>query len=284
MVEKWNVKEDWRGDEFSSKIATKIWQEEANENNPYLAENCRCHGYDLMEAMGKLDYVSFLFLILQGELPTKDQSELLSRLMIGFANPGPRHLATRGAMNAAVSRARASLILPLSMSLLSGSYLGGEEVENSMRFLRKNLKTDPDDVLKVLLQSEDLSGEGDHHIAPGFSSRFGGRDPMPQKIASALDDLEGNGKALGWGQRFAKELEPYSMGWVSTGVCAAVFCDLGFQPRVGPGLFQLVCAPGLLAHGCEMLNKPITAMPFLDSDHYIIDPAAKKHKSTTEDI
>jgi citrate synthase len=67
------------------------------------------------------------------------------------------------------------------------------------------------------------------------------------------------------------------MGWLSTGVAAAAFCDLGFHPRVGAGLYQLLCAPGLLAHGFELANKPITAMPFLDEEHYVIDQNAKKN-------
>ena len=61
------------------------------------------------------------------------------------------------------------------------------------------------------------------------------------------------------------------MGWLSVGVAAAVFADLGFHPRYGAGLFQLLSAPGLLAHGMEQANKPITAMPFVSDNAYVID-------------
>lgn len=58
------------------------------------------------------------------------------------------------------------------------------------------------------------------------------------------------------------------MGWLARGVAAATMCDLGFHPRVRAGIFQLISAPGLLAHGLELTNKPITAMPFLHEHHY----------------
>ena len=55
-----------------------------------------------------------------------------------------------------------------------------------------------------------------------------------------------------------------------SGIAAAVFTDLGFSPRAGAGLFQLLGAPGLLAHGAELANKPVTAMPFVKDENYAI--------------
>jgi citrate synthase len=62
-----------------------------------------------------------------------------------------------------------------------------------------------------------------------------------------------------------------SLGWLNTGVVAAVLVDLGFHPRDGAGVFQLLGAPGLLAHGMELANKPVTAMPYVDDEHYVIE-------------
>jgi citrate synthase len=33
----------------------------------------------------------------------------------------------------------------------------------------------------------------------------------------------------------------------------------------------LLSAPGLVAHGLEMANKPITAMPFVKDENYVIE-------------
>lgn len=61
------------------------------------------------------------------------------------------------------------------------------------------------------------------------------------------------------------------MGWLTTGVVAAVLAELGFQPRAAAGLYQYLCAPGLLAHGIEMSNKPVTSMPFISDKNYVIE-------------
>ncbi len=269
-----------REEQYALRPVTRIWEEQPAGQNPYLAECCRCRGYDILELMKKRSFIDVLYLLFRGELPTPDQAKLLETLMIAFINPGPRHPGTRAAMNAGVGKTDTAHILPIGLSVLSGNHLGGGEVAAAMIFIRKNLKAAPAEVAKDLLESGEPPEQGDWHIAPGFGRRFGGTDPLPQEIAANLAALPGSGKALQWGSRFADALRPCGMGWVSTGVCAAVFLDLGFVSRECPGLFQLICAPGILAHGAEFANKPRTAMPFLlDGEHYVIEPEAKQRKS-----
>lgn len=263
-----------REENFTRRIVTKIWQEQAAPQNPYLAATCRCHGYDLMDLVNGCSVVEVFFLLFRGELPTKAQADLLEALMIGLMNPGPRHPATRAAMNAGVGKTSPAHILPIGLAVLGGDHLGGEEVMAGMRFFRKNSKSAPADLAAELFALP-RPAEGDYHIAPGFGSRYGDIDPIPQAMASHLQVMPGSGKALRWGEQFAAALKPKGMGWLGSGVAAATFCDLGFHPRAGAGLFQLLCAPGLLAHGLEMANKPITAMPFLDEEHYVIAPNAR---------
>lgn len=260
---------------FATRTKTRIWHEKASKHNPYLAEQCRCHGYDILELARKRSLVEVIFLLFHGELPSSEQAELLETLMVACINPGPRHPATRAAMNAGVGKSRPAHILPIGLSVLGGGHLGGEEVGDAMIFLRQNIAIDPAQVASELSQ-EKRADNGDWHIAPGFGSRFGSLDPHPQQTAKLLGQQEGAGRFLAWGENFATEIAAASMGWLSPGVVAAVLCELDFHPRAGAGLFQLICAPGILAHGLELANKPITAMPFLDEDHYDISPNARK--------
>ena len=262
-----------RNDVFADKISTRIWEEVPSENNPYIAENSRCHGYDMFELMQGCRYVDMFYLLFRGELPSEDEGQLLEQLMIGLINPGPRHPATRAAMNAGVGKTDPQHILPISLAIMGGDHLGAGEIEGAMRFLRKHRKQDPAEVVERVLEESSASrpDAGDWHIVPGFGSRFNSVDLMPSKIATTLLDLPGSGELLAWGDRFASSLEQYNMGWLSVGVAAAVFADLGFHPRYGAGLYQLLSAPGLLAHGMEQANKPITAMPFIGDEAYTID-------------
>ncbi|OGQ97271.1 MAG: hypothetical protein A2521_16005 [Deltaproteobacteria bacterium RIFOXYD12_FULL_57_12] len=263
---------------FASRTVTKIWEEVPSPANPYLADCCRCHGYDILELAASRSFPETIFLLFQGELPTRPQAELFETLMVGLINPGPRHPATRAAMNAGVGKTSPVHILPIGLTVLGGSVNGGEEVEAAMRFIRKNSANDPAVLVAELMDSAGESGDGDLHVAPGFGSHFGGIDPMPAGLADLLLGLPGSGNALAWGSDVARLLADHNQGWRTTGIAAAVFCDLGFLPRVGIGLFQLLCAPGLLAHGMELYPKPIHAMPFLDKEHYVIAEEARTRK------
>lgn len=259
-----------RNIDFATRTATKIWKEEPSAHNPYLAEECLCHGYDLIELMEGRSFVDTLFLLFQGELPTPSHARLLEMTMVAFCNPGPRHPATRAAMNAGVGKTSPAHLLPIGLNVLSGSHQGGQEVEEAIRFLRKHAGDLPNEIALALL-APNRPENGDFHLAPGFGSRFGGIDPMPKKVADILAAHHPSGPTLQWGKVFAETIRPDNMGWLSTGVVAAVLCDLGFHPQAGAGIFQLICAPGILAHGLELANKPISAMPFLDEEHYVIE-------------
>lgn len=259
---------------FADKITTGIWHEEPSAANPYLAERCSCHGYDSLELLRKRSFFDVLYLLFRGELPSPEQASLLEALFVALINPGPRHAASRAAMNAGAGKTDPAHILPIAMAVLGGAHLGGTEVSAAMRFLRKHSAQSALDCARAVLGAATRPAAGDWHPVPGFGSRFGGVDPVLHRAAHHLCDLPGSGAALSWAAEFVAVLSEQGMGWLAPGLSAAVFVDLGFHPRAGAGLFQLVCAPGVLAHGLEFAHRPRTAWPFLDQEHYIMEPPA----------
>jgi len=271
MSEKKHIKVKSRNEAFTDKTRTNIWHELPSDNNPYIASVCHCHGYDLIELMQKRSFIEVFFLLYRGELPNQEQAQLLEKLMIALINPGPRHPATRAAMNAGVGKTDSVHILPIALSIMGGEHQGAACIEPAMRFIRKNTKHDPAELAQQFVTELSDDVEGDITIAPGFGNRFGGIDQMPAHIAQLLIAEPASGKCMQWGQAFALSLNNNNMGWHTTGLAAAVFADLGFQPRMGAGLFQLLSAPGLFAHGIELANKPTTAMPFIKDENYVIE-------------
>ena len=260
-----------RDEKFAERTSTRIWQEEPSEENPYVAESSRCHGYDQLDLVKRRSFVDVFYLLFRGELPSADEAELFEALMVAFINPGPRHPSTRAAMNAGVGKTDPGLILPIALITLSGKHNAAGALEEAMRFLRKIKRHPAIDVLPQLLIENKRPKEGDWYIAPGFGSHFNGVDIMSGKIASYLSGLPGAGSSLLWGQSFSEVLNEHGLGWLATGVVAAVLTDLGFSPRAAAGIYQIICAPGLFAHGVELANKPLTAMPFMNDEDYIIE-------------
>jgi citrate synthase len=267
-----------RNDSFAERIASTICEEVPAAGNPYLAQASFCHGYDLLSLMGKLSFEEMVLLI-QGELPTPPRRELLRQLMIALASPGPRHPATRAAMSAGAGKSDPRHILPIALTIMGGEHLGAGEVANSMLFLRYHLKKEPRESVREQMQLHSKPPAGnDWVVAPGFGSCFAGIDPMAQQFAARLGSLPGAGKALQWGALFAQALSEHGMGWRMPGVAAACFLDMnisGMTPWVGGCLFQLLSAPGLLAHGLEYRLKPLHAYPFIPDNQYIIESDAK---------
>lgn len=256
---------------YSQRTASRITEEVAAEHNSYIAERVNIFGYDLLELMQKRSYVDVLFLLFQGELPSAAQAKLLETLLIAFINPGPRHPATRAAMSAAVGKTRPVHILPIGLQVAGGAWLGGMEVSEAMQWLKEHRKKDAQSIAQQLIGELNTEVEGDQHIAPGFGSRFGDIDLIPQQVLQQLITIAEDKDYLKWADAFSQALAPQQMGCLVTGVVAAALLDLGFHPRTGAGMFQLISAPGILAHGLELSNKPRTAMPFVDDERYFIE-------------
>lgn len=266
-----------RNEPFVERVATKIWYEQPSEDNPYIARSALCQGYDLYELMERRSFVEVFYLLFRGDLPTSQDAKILETLMIALINPGPRHPATRAAMNVGIGKTNPQHILPVASAVLGGDYLGGGEIENAMRFFRKQQNTNPlsfySDISDSLVAAQTGTSKDQEisQIIPGFGTRSGGIEVMAAEIAQRLSKIEGAGKSLVWGCELHSSLKSIGLGWLMTGVAAAVFADLGFQPRAGGALFQLLGAPGLVAHGLELSNKPITAMPFVSDENYVIE-------------
>jgi len=255
-----------RNETFADKTETRIWHEKPSDDNPYNAQQCLCHGYDILELAQKRSFADVLFLLFRGELPNPQEARTLETLLILFINPGPRHASTRSAMTASISKADPGHLLPISLGILSATDVG-----ESIRFFRKSARKPANEIAKDLLSTLEHDTDSDRIIAPGFGSSYGSVDNMAQHYAQLLQNLPGEHQALSWGMEFARQIKHENLGWLATGVVAATLSDLGFRPNAGTGLYQLLSAPGLLAHGLEMSNKPITAMPFISDEHYVIE-------------
>lgn len=261
-----------RGDRFAERVETRIWLEQAASDNPYNATEAFCHGYALQDLLTKCSYWEYIYLLFTGKRCSPAQHTLLEKIGIALANPGPRHPATRAVIAAAVSKTDPVNVLPLGLNVMAGAHLGAAEVGSAMQFIRRHQKRDPIVVAHQRITELETAAQGDTHPAPGFGTRFSGTDHLAVSLAKTLLQLPDTGNALAWASHFAQELERLGFGsWLMPGLAAAAFLELGFHPKWGPGLFQWLSAPGLLAHAIEMSNKHLTALPFIDDSRYFID-------------
>ncbi len=260
--------ESSRNTSFPERVRTRIWQEEADEANPWLSRGARCHGYAHADLVRAASFPDMIFLLLRGELPAAHQRKLLDRLLLSFCNPGPRHVATRAVMNAAASGTRDASLGAIALALLGGEHLGSAEVEQAATFIATRRLEDPRALAARLLAKEGIEARADRRPAPGFGTLHGDIDPFSAALAAPLLELASPDGPLTWASEFASALSAAGCGWLPPAVAAAGALELGFGPRSAGALFQIASLPGLLAHALEVAGKGITAMPFVPESRY----------------
>lgn len=261
-----------RDENYTEKVATKITKEVPHKDNPYHAQEMFVYGYKHTDLVEKRSFVDMLFLLFQGELPNKQQENLFEKIMCCLINPGPRYPGTRAAMNAGVARTKIDHVLPISLAVSSGNYLGSEDIFNCMKFMQKNINADPVEVASELYEASTFDAVENPVVLNGFGSYFGSADNYTKSLLDLIKQHNPEGRYLHFADAMVRtwsEKEP-AIGWLITGLASAVFCDLGFRPRHGSLLFQICISPGLAAHGVEKASQPATAMPFTSEDKFML--------------
>jgi citrate synthase len=248
-------------------ISTRIWDEDAEPDNPFAAARCRCHGYDAYgDMLGQSGWVEYLYLLFRGEAPSPRQTRLLEDLAVILANPGPRDPSVHAAMAAGVGGSPSAACLMAALAVGAGGLGGAREVERIMRqfvewgtelaIWQQNL---PD---YAQPEASGIWPAAEH--PPGFDPH-GASCPTPvrQSLAHLIQLCDGT--CLPWLHHHRTALETLAgMPLAITAVAAAALADLGFDADQGEMLFLLLRLPGAAAHALEQRAMGYKKFPFFN--------------------
>ncbi len=214
----------------------------------------RVRGYDIREMMGKLSFSAAVFLILKGELPTKEESQMMNAILVSSIDHGvtpPSVLSAR-----TVQSGGNPLNSAVAGGILSIGDVHGGAIERCARILQDWAKR-PDEVSSV---AKELVSDFIYRRRriPGFGHRLHETDPRTVKLFQIARDLNFPGKHMELAQAIEGELAnsfgrklPINVD----GAIAAVISDMGFDWRLGKGFFLISRVPGLVAHAYEELIR-----------------------------
>lgn len=219
-------------------------------------------GYPIEELIGTIGFVDMMWLLLRGDLPTKEQAWLLEATLVASVDHGPV------APSASIARMAITCGLPVNGALASAINVlddvhGGPAEQCMELYLEIAAEAaddvDPERAVGVVLQR--WRERGGKFFA-GFGHRFHPLDPRTPKILKQVDSATGSGAISGRFARIGRTVErALSVGKAKPipmnvdGAQAIVFCELGFEPALGRGLFILSRAVGLLAHAWEQRQQ-----------------------------
>lgn len=250
-------------------IYSRLWAEEAAEDEPFAAEACYCSGYDVYgEVLEKAAYPEYLYLLFRGERPSPAFARALEILAIAVANPGPRDPSVHAAMCAGVGGSPAAAALMAALAAGAGVSGGAREVFLCMQ-LWAQCACRPDAWQEALHAPPSASKmqvwpEAEH--PPGFAP-YGKQctRPVRQTLSALASHLDGG--CIAWLAENRATLEeiagkPLAM----TGVLAAALTDLGFAPTAGEMLTLFLRLPGAAAHALEQGENGFRRFPFFAID------------------
>ncbi|HEY5810029.1 MAG TPA: citryl-CoA lyase [Povalibacter sp.] len=219
-------------------------------------------GYPIQDLIGKLSFPQMIWLMVRGDLPSKAQAQLLEAALVASVDHGPH------APSIAIARMAVTCGVDLNNAMASGINVLGDthggagqqcmELYQQVAALSdagKDLATACDQVLDAFIATQGK-------IIPGFGHRFHPIDPRVEPLlalvagAAATEIVSGRYAGIGRAVEAAIQRrtgKPIPMN--IDGVTAVIFCELGFVPPMGRGLFILSRSVGILAHAWEEMQN-----------------------------
>jgi citrate synthase len=248
----------------STRIATTIWHEENEPDNPFAAHIARCRGYDVYgDLLGRASWTDMLFLLFRGEAPTLAEATTLETLAVALANPGPRDPSVHAAMCGGIGGSTSASCLMAALAVGAGQLGGAREIATIIESWKICLCNEEAWAahLSATPRKKATIWPETHHIA-GFDPHASNTSLPVRQTLHNLAEVS-PGKFLPWLRDKHETLEKQAASPLSmTGVSAAALADLGFSPDQGEMLYLLLRLPGAAAHALEQKQTSHRDFPF----------------------
>jgi citrate synthase len=219
-------------------------------------------GYPIQQLIGRVRFPEMIWLMLRGELPTQEQAELLEAALVPGVDHGPH------APSIAISRMAVTCGLPVNGAMASAINVlddihggAGQQCMERYREIDAEAGAEGDLVQAAtrVIERHQAAGE---KIVPGFGHRFHPVDPRVAPLYALLARAEASGAIAGRHARIGRAVEEALKAQKGRlipmnidGITAVIFCELGFEPELGRGLFVLSRSVGILAHAWEQKQR-----------------------------
>jgi citrate synthase len=218
-------------------------------------------GYPIEQLIGELTFVEMIWLMLRGERPPAAQARLLEAALVAAVDHGPQ------APSIATARMAITCGVGLNNAMASGiNALGDVHGGAGQQCMELYAEIDAGAANGMGIEPAAAVAIGralsaGRHL-PGFGHRFHPIDPRTVRLLALLDDAAAAGTISGRfvqiGRAAEKALHDAKGKFLPMnidGVTAVVFCELGFEPPHGRGLFVLSRSVGILSHAMEQMGQ-----------------------------
>ncbi|HRO02804.1 MAG TPA: citryl-CoA lyase [Terricaulis sp.] len=218
-------------------------------------------GYPIQDLIGNVSFAQMIWLMLRGEPPAPGQAKLLEAALVASVDHGPHAPSIAIARMAATCGVGLNNAMASAANVLGDSHGGaGEQCMELFESVRAAMANAP--LEAAAAQALDAHRATYGKIIAGYGHRFHPIDPRVAPLLELIEQAAVRGVVSGAYAPIAREVEaalerqtgkriPMNID----GVTAAIFCELGFAPPLGRGLFVLSRSVGILAHAWEQQQQ-----------------------------
>ena len=241
-------------------------------------------GYPIEDLMGQRSFAETFYLLIKGELPTRNIARVLDAILISSVDHGVTPPSCQTAILSASTGA--ALNGALAAGILSINEFHGGAIADSMRLLKSAIN-----LMKTTSMSvpDAAAAIVDDHLTHrkklmGYGHRVHSNDPRTQKLFDIATEngVAGVHVAMCLAIRDALQERGKSLPVNVDAAIAALLCELDFPETLANAFFIISRLPGLVAHILEEKSryKPMRKIDFAMAEY---DGPEKRQIPDTEE-
>jgi citrate synthase len=222
-------------------------------------------GYSQDYLIGNVSFPEMIYLLLKGNLPSQNQVKMFQAILVSFCDHGITPPSTQSA------RLMASAGSPMNACLSGGILAFGENhagaIEKFMKTIQKGIihREQFDIAIDDLAEKIVNYYYKNNKKVPGFGHRYHNEDPR----APRLIELSKKFDCFGYHSELALAIQDilYHRKGIKMnidGANGAILSDMGFDWKLGCGMFIIGRLPGILAHVYEEKTTETAFRNFID--------------------
>ena len=220
-------------------------------------------GHPIEDLIGNVGFGQMIWLMTRGNLPTREQAELLECALVAGVDHGPQAPSIAAARMAATCGVGLNNVMATGVNML-GDVHGGAGEQCAELYEDIATRMDQGETLETATREGLAIWRATYgKIVSGFGHRFHKPvDPRAPRLMALVREAASAGTVSG---RFADIGEAVQaeigaergteIAMNIDGATAVIFCELGFPPPLSRGLFCLSRSVGVLAHGWEQMEQ-----------------------------
>jgi len=214
-------------------------------------------GFPQEELIGNLSFTEMVYLLINGSKPSKTESKMLEAILVSFCDHGTTPPSTQ------VARLMASTGSSLNTCVSGGMMAFGKyhagALEQCMKLLqeavRDNLNNSDSKDIEPSMEIEDLAFQlvenylQNNRRIPGYGHRYHKQDPRAPKLIKVAKKYGFYGAHTQLALAIEKNLyERKNILLNVDGANGGILSDMGFNWRIGTGIFMIGRLPALISH------------------------------------